>query len=194
MRRRVAKRDAVRMDDDRVVSSIGTVEDDSVAIDAADRDSALRLRDDDAARVAAPIEANDVSGAGSAHCFLDRRDILRHANDVRARVRHHRASERRRNGNRQGYGHGQRLQSDRGTKVKQVDSRGSRILKARVALGGKVGARVTLLSTEEPHLLAKIGEAGEVRSLNDDGTVTVYWDRGDESSIDVLNSHVEVHP
>jgi hypothetical protein len=31
-------------------------------------------------------------------------------------------------------------------------------------LGGKVGALVTLLSTEEPHLLAKIGEAGEVRN------------------------------
>jgi hypothetical protein len=77
---------------------------------------------------------------------------------------------------------------------KTVDSRGSRVLQARVALGGKVGARVTLLSTEEPHLLAKIGEAAEVRSLNDDGTITVHWDRGDESSIDVLNSRVEVHP
>jgi hypothetical protein len=85
------------------------------------------------------------------------------------------------------------FQSDRGSRVKTVDSRGSRILQARVALGGKVGARVTLLSTEEPHLLAKIGEAGEVRSINDDGTVTVHWDGGDESSIDVLNSQVEVH-
>jgi Domain of unknown function (DUF4314) len=77
---------------------------------------------------------------------------------------------------------------------KRVDSRGSRVLQARVALGGKVGARVTLISTDEPHLLAKIGQAGEVRSLNDDGTITVHWDRGDESSIDVLNSRVEVHP
>jgi hypothetical protein len=73
-----------------------------------------------------------------------------------------------------------------------MDSRGSRVLQARVALGGKVGARVTLVSTEEPHLLTKIGEAGEVKSLNDDGTVTVQWDRGDESSVDVLSSHVEV--
>ena len=86
------------------------------------------------------------------------------------------------------------LQSDLGTRVRRVDSRGSRILQARVALGGKVGALVTLLSTEEPHLLAKIGEAGEVTSLNDDGTVTVHWDRGEESSIDVLNTRVEVHP
>jgi hypothetical protein len=60
-------------------------------------------------------------------------------------------------------------------------------------LGGKVGVRVTLLSTEEPDLRARIGEAGEVKSINENGTVTVDWDRGDESTIDVLNSHVEVH-
>jgi hypothetical protein len=77
---------------------------------------------------------------------------------------------------------------------KTVDSRGSRVLQARVALGGKVGARVTLLSTDEPHLLAKIGQAAEVMSLNDDGTITVHWDLGDESSIDILNSRVAVHP
>ncbi|MDP9232809.1 MAG: hypothetical protein M3O73_08600 [Actinomycetota bacterium] len=52
---------------------------------------------------------------------------------------------------------------------------------------------MTLLSTEEPDLLARIGEAGEVKSINENGTVTVDWDRGDESTIDVLNSRVEVH-
>jgi hypothetical protein len=74
-----------------------------------------------------------------------------------------------------------------------VDSRGARVLEVRLALGGKVGVRITLRSTEEPDLLARIGEAGEVKSINEDGTITVHWDRGDESTIDVLNSHVEVH-
>jgi hypothetical protein len=59
-------------------------------------------------------------------------------------------------------------------------------------LGGKVGARVTLLSTEAQDLLAKIGEAGEVKSLNDDGTIIVDWDSGGWSSIDLSNSEVEV--
>jgi hypothetical protein len=59
-------------------------------------------------------------------------------------------------------------------------------------LGGKVGARVTLLSTEAQDLLAKIGEAGEVKSLNDDGTILVDWDYGGRSSIDLSNSEVEV--
>jgi hypothetical protein len=59
-------------------------------------------------------------------------------------------------------------------------------------LGGKVGARVTLLSTEAQDLLAKIGEAGEVKSLNDDGTILVDWDSGGWSSIDLSNSEVEV--
>jgi hypothetical protein len=59
-------------------------------------------------------------------------------------------------------------------------------------LGGKVGARVTLLSTEAQDLLAKIGEAGEVKSLNDDGTIIVDWDYGGRSSIDLSNSEVEV--
>ena len=85
------------------------------------------------------------------------------------------------------------VQSDYGPKVRQVDTRGSRVLEVRLALGGKVGVRVTLLSTEEPDLRARIGEAGEVKSINENGTVTVDWDRGDESTIDVLNSRVEVH-
>jgi hypothetical protein len=59
-------------------------------------------------------------------------------------------------------------------------------------LGGKVGARVTLRSTEAQDLLAKIGETGEVKSLNDDGTIIVDWDSGDRSSIDLSNSEVEV--
>jgi hypothetical protein len=59
-------------------------------------------------------------------------------------------------------------------------------------LGGKVGARVTLLSTKAQDLLAKIGEAGEVKSLNDDGTIIVDWDYGGRSSIDLSNSEVEV--
>jgi hypothetical protein len=59
-------------------------------------------------------------------------------------------------------------------------------------LGGKVGARVTLLSTEAHDLLAKIGEGGEVKSLNDDGTIIVDWDSGGWSSIDLSNSEVEV--
>jgi hypothetical protein len=78
--------------------------------------------------------------------------------------------------------------------VERVDSRGARVLEVRLALGGKVGVRITLRSTEEPDLLARIGEAGEVKSINEDGTITVHWDRGDESTIDVLNSQVEVHP
>ena len=61
-------------------------------------------------------------------------------------------------------------------------------------MGGKVGVRVKLVSTEEPDLRARIGETAEVKRLNDDGTVTVGWDRGDESTVDVLNSHIEVHP
>jgi hypothetical protein len=59
-------------------------------------------------------------------------------------------------------------------------------------LGGKVGARVTLVSTEAQDLLAKIGETGEVKSLNDDGTIIVDWDSGGRSSIDLSNSEVEV--
>jgi hypothetical protein len=59
-------------------------------------------------------------------------------------------------------------------------------------LGGKVGARVILRSTEAQDLLAKIGEAGEVKSLNDDGTIIVDWDSGGWSSIDLSNSEVEV--
>jgi hypothetical protein len=59
-------------------------------------------------------------------------------------------------------------------------------------LGGKVGARVTLLSTETQDLLAKIGETGEVKSLNDDGTILVDWDRGGRSNVDLSNSEVEV--
>ena len=74
-----------------------------------------------------------------------------------------------------------------------MDTRGARVLKVRLALGGKVGVRVTLLSTEEPDLLSRIGAAGAVKSLNEDGTITVHWDRGDESVIDVLSSNVEVH-
>ena len=73
-----------------------------------------------------------------------------------------------------------------------MDPRGARVLQVRLALGGKVGARVTLLSTEAQDLLAKIGEAGEVKSLNDDGTIIVDWDSGDSSSIDLSNSEVEV--
>jgi Domain of unknown function (DUF4314) len=73
-----------------------------------------------------------------------------------------------------------------------VDPRGARVLQVRIALGGKVGARVTLLSTEAQDLLAKIGEAGEVKSLNDDGTIIVDWDSGGWSSIDLSNSEVEV--
>jgi len=73
-----------------------------------------------------------------------------------------------------------------------VDPRGARVLQVRLALGGKVGARVTLLSTGAQDLLARIGEAGEVKSLNDDGTISVDWDRGGRSSIDLSNSEVEV--
>jgi len=73
-----------------------------------------------------------------------------------------------------------------------VDPRGARVLQVRIALGGKVGARVTLLSTGAQDLLAKIGEAGEVKSLNDDGTIIVDWDSGGWSSIDLSNSEVEV--
>jgi hypothetical protein len=73
-----------------------------------------------------------------------------------------------------------------------MDPRGARVLQVRIALGGKVGARVTLLSTEAQDLLAKIGEAGEVKSLNDDGTIIVDWDSGGWSSIDLSNSEVEV--
>jgi hypothetical protein len=74
-----------------------------------------------------------------------------------------------------------------------VDTRGARVLQVRLALGGKVGARVILRSTEAQDLLAKIGEAGEVKSLNDDGTIIVDWDSGGWSSIDLSNSEVEVH-
>ncbi len=74
-----------------------------------------------------------------------------------------------------------------------MDPRGARVLQVRLALGGKVGARVTLLSTEAQDLLAKIGEAGEVKSLNDDGTIIVDWDSGGRSSIDLSNSEFEVH-
>ena len=84
------------------------------------------------------------------------------------------------------------VQSDRRPKVERVDARGARVLEVRLALGGKVGVRVRLVSTAEPDLRARIGEAGEVRGLNEDGTITVRWDRGDESTVDVLNSHVEV--
>jgi Domain of unknown function (DUF4314) len=73
-----------------------------------------------------------------------------------------------------------------------VDLRGARVLQVRLALGGKVGARVTLLSTKAQELLVKLGEAGEVRSLNDDGTIIVDWDRGGRSTIDLSNSEVEV--
>ena len=73
-----------------------------------------------------------------------------------------------------------------------MDPRGARVLQVRIALGGKVGTRVTLLSTEAQDLLAKIGEAGEVKSLNDDGTIIVDWDSGGWSSIDLSNSEVEV--
>jgi len=73
-----------------------------------------------------------------------------------------------------------------------MDTRGARVLQVRIALGGKVGARVTLLSTGAQDLLAKIGEAGEVKSLNDDGTIIVDWDSGGWSSIDLSNSEVEV--
>ena len=73
-----------------------------------------------------------------------------------------------------------------------MDPRGARVLQVRIALGGKVGARVTLLSTGAQDLLAKIGEAGEVKSLNDDGTIIVDWDSGGRSSIDLSNSEVEV--
>jgi hypothetical protein len=73
-----------------------------------------------------------------------------------------------------------------------VDPRGARVLQVRLALGGKVGARVILRSTEAQDLLAKIGEAGEVKSLNDDGTIIVDWDSGGWSSIDLSNSEVEV--
>ena len=73
-----------------------------------------------------------------------------------------------------------------------MDPRGARVLQVRLALGGKVGARVTLVSTKAQDLLAKIGEAGEVKSLNDDGTIIVDWDSGGWSSIDLSNSEVEV--
>lgn len=73
-----------------------------------------------------------------------------------------------------------------------MDPRGARVLQVRLALGGKVGARVTLVSTEAQDLLAKIGETGEVKSLNDDGTIIVDWDSGGRSSIDLSNSEVEV--
>ena len=73
-----------------------------------------------------------------------------------------------------------------------MDPRGARVLQVRLALGGKVGARVTLVSTKAQDLLAKIGQAGEVKSLNDDGTIIVDWDSGGWSSIDLSNSEVEV--
>ena len=73
-----------------------------------------------------------------------------------------------------------------------MDPRGARVLQVRLALGGKVGARVTLVSTKAQDLLAKIGQAGEVKSLNDDGTIIVDWDSGGRSSVDLSNSEVEV--
>ena len=73
-----------------------------------------------------------------------------------------------------------------------MDPRGARVLQVRLALGGKVGARVTLLSTEAQDLLEKVGAAGEVRSLNDDGTILVDWDSGGQSNINLSNSEVEV--
>jgi putative heme degradation protein len=74
-----------------------------------------------------------------------------------------------------------------------VSYQGSRVLQVRLALGGKVGATVTLLSTEAQDLLTRIGEVGEVRSINQDGTITIDWDRGGRSRINLSDSEVEVH-
>jgi hypothetical protein len=74
-----------------------------------------------------------------------------------------------------------------------MDSRAARVLQVRVALGAKVGARVTLVSSEEQHLLSHIGQSGEVTSLNDDGTISVRWANGDESTVEIVRSRLEVH-
>lgn len=74
-----------------------------------------------------------------------------------------------------------------------MSSQGSRVLQVRLALGGKVGTRVTLISTEVQDLLTRIGQGGEVRSINEDGTITVEWERGGLSNINVWKNEVQVH-
>jgi hypothetical protein len=74
-----------------------------------------------------------------------------------------------------------------------LSSQGSRVLQVRLALGGKVGTSVTLISTEVQDLLTRIGQGGEVRSINEDGTITVEWERGGLSNINVWKSEVQVH-
>ena len=52
---------------------------------------------------------------------------------------------------------------------------------------------MTLISTEVQDLLTRIGQDGEVRSINEDGTITVEWERGGLSNINVWKSEIQVH-
>jgi hypothetical protein len=60
----------------------GAVEDDRVPVDAADGQARLLLRDDDPAGVGAAVDEDRIAGRGGGDRGLDRRRVLRHADDA----------------------------------------------------------------------------------------------------------------
>jgi len=72
------------VDDDPVVLGVAPVEDDRVAIDAANRELGLALRDDDPARIRSAVDENRVAGSRRVDGGLHRGRVLRNANDAAA--------------------------------------------------------------------------------------------------------------
>lgn len=65
-----------------------------------------------------------------------------------------------------------------------VDTRGARLLAARIRAGVRVGTRIELISVGDDSTGLQVGDCGVVREINDDGQVTVSWDRGFALEID----------
>jgi hypothetical protein len=65
-----------------------------------------------------------------------------------------------------------------------VDTRGSRLLAARIRAGVRVGARIELVSVGDESSGLQVGDCGVVREIVESGSVMVTWDRGFALEID----------
>jgi uncharacterized protein DUF4314 len=65
-----------------------------------------------------------------------------------------------------------------------VDTRGSRLLAARIRAGVRVGSRIELVAVGDESSGLQVGDCGVVREIVESGHVIVTWDRGFALEID----------
>jgi Domain of unknown function (DUF4314) len=65
-----------------------------------------------------------------------------------------------------------------------MDTRGARLLAARIRAGVRVGARIELVSVGDVSSGLNVGDTGIVRDIVENGGVVVSWDRGFALEID----------